>query len=122
MKDAFTREELFHIFANERTSHLIALARVEGDLMMIDALQRLGLVDESGDDSFRNTDWKLGYVAAQLAELSVRGEIPPSWQEMFDRLCERGRKLNEAVWTYFYDRAVEDEACLIKMENSEAAF
>ncbi|MBP2195092.1 hypothetical protein [Pantoea cypripedii] len=122
MKDAYTREELFHILANERTSHRIELARAEGALMMIDALQRLGLVDEPDDDSFRSIDWKLGDVAAQLAELSVRGEVPPSWQEMFDRLCEKGRKLNEAVWTYFYDRAVENEEWLIAMENSEADF
>ena len=99
-----------------------SLGGVFHDVKEKEGIEAVFTAVESGDDSFRNTDWKLGYVAAQLAELSVRGEIPPSWQEMFDRLCERGRKLNEAVWTYFYDRAVEDEACLIKMENSEAAF
>jgi hypothetical protein len=97
MKDSFAKEELFHIFANERTSHCIALAKAEGDLMMVDALQRLGLDDKIDDDNFKNTDWILDGVARQLAGLSLRGEVPASWQEMFASLCETGRELDEVA-------------------------
>ncbi|MGR7276736.1 hypothetical protein ACU6YH_21755 [Klebsiella aerogenes] len=90
--------------------------------MMIDALQRLGLDDKTDDDNFQNTDWILDGVARQLAGLSVCGEVPASWLELFASLCETGRELDEAAWTYFYSEAVKDEEWLITMENSEADF
>jgi len=99
----------FDTHAAELTAHKVALAKAEGDLLIIAAHRRLGLNTDSDEDGFPYYVWEMADVARDLAELSVRELVPVSWQSFFESLCHMARNIDEAAWTFFFNSAVRDE-------------
>ncbi|BBL32411.1 hypothetical protein [Pantoea ananatis] len=107
--NALTLNEDLQISAGERDAYKVALAKAEGDLLIIAAHRRLGLNTETDEDGFPYYVWEMADVARDLAELSVRELVPASWQSFFENLCHMARNIDEAAWTYFFKSAVRDE-------------
>ena len=97
--NALTLTEDFQISASERDAYKVALARAEGDLLIIAAHRRLGLNTSTDEDGFPYYVWEMADVARDLAELSVRELVPASWQSFFENLCHMARNIDEAAWT-----------------------
>lgn len=110
-------EPSFHIRARELTAHKVALVNAEGDLLSIAALRRLGLNIQTDIDGFAYYVWDMAAVAQDLAALSVRNLIPESWKSFFEGLCNMAREIDEAAWTFFFGRAVQDEKNLISEDR-----
>jgi hypothetical protein len=107
--NALTLTEGFQISAGERNAYKVALARAEGDLLIIAAHRRLGLNTSTDEDGFPYYVWEMAHVARDLAELSVRELVPASWQSFFESLCNMARDIDEAAWSFFFGSAVKDE-------------
>ncbi|MFB4363046.1 hypothetical protein RAC65_20580 [Pantoea sp. BS_8] len=107
--NALTLNEDFQISAAERDAYKVALAKAEGDLLIIAAHRRLGLNTSTDEDGFPYYVWEMADVARDLAELSVRELVPASWQSFFEILCHMARNIDEAAWTFFFNSAVRDE-------------
>ncbi|MDJ0033570.1 MULTISPECIES: hypothetical protein [Erwiniaceae] len=107
----------FNTHAAELTAHKVALARAEGDLLIIAAHRRLGLNTNTDEDGFPYYVWEMADVARDLAELSVRKLVPASWQSFFESLCHMARDIDEAAWTFFFGGAVKDEEGLMHEER-----
>ncbi|PVY82394.1 hypothetical protein [Pantoea ananatis] len=107
--NALTLTDDFQISASEHNAYKVALARAEGDLLIIAAHHRLGLNISTDEDGFPYYVWEMAHVARDLAELSVRELVPASWQSFFEGLCQMARDIDEAAWTFFFDSAVRDE-------------
>lgn len=115
--NALTLNEDFQISAGERNAYKVALARAEGDLLIIAAHRRLGLNTSTDEDGFPYYVWEMAHVARDLAELSVRELVPASWQSFFESLCHMARNIDEAAWTFFFGSAVKDEEGLMYEER-----
>ena len=115
--NALTLNEDFQISAGERNACKVALARAEGDLLIIAAHRRLGLNTDSDEDGFPYYVWEMAHVARDLAELSVRELVPASWQSFFESLCLLARNIDEAAWTFFFGGAVKDEEGMMYEER-----
>lgn len=115
--NALTLTKDFQISAGERNAYKVALARAEGDLLIIAAHRRLGLNTDSDEDGFPYYVWEMADVARDLAELSVRELVPASWQSFFESLCQMARDIDEAAWTFFFGSAVKDEEALIEEDS-----
>lgn len=111
----FTQD--FHISAREQTAHKAALAKAEGDLLIIAAHRRLGFNTNTDEDGFPHYVWEMADVARDLAELSVRQLVPASWQPFFESLCHMARNIDEAAWTFFFGGSVKDEEGLMHEER-----
>ncbi|NQE78203.1 hypothetical protein [Pantoea ananatis] len=107
--NASTLTEDFQISTGERNAYKVALAKAEGDLLIIAAHRRLSLNTDTDEDGFPYYVWEMAHVARDLAELSVRELVPASWQSFFESLCLLARNIDEAAWTYFFGDAVKDE-------------
>ncbi|AER34318.1 hypothetical protein [Pantoea ananatis] len=115
--NALTLTEDFQISTSERNAYKVALAKAEGDLLIIAAHRRLGLNTDSDEDGFPYYVWEMADVARDLAELSVRKLVPASWQSFFESLCHMARNIDEAAWTFFFGSAVKDEEGLMYEER-----
>ncbi|PXV76762.1 hypothetical protein [Pantoea sp. PNA 03-3] len=107
----------FNTHAAELTAYKVALAKAEGDLLIIAAHRRLGLNTDTDEDGFQYYVWEMAQVARDLAELSVRKLVPASWQSFFESLCHMARDIDEAAWTFFFGCAVKDEEALIQEDS-----
>lgn len=96
--NALTLTEDFQISAGERNAYKVALARAEGDLLIIAAHRRLGLNTSTDEDGFPYYVWEMAHVARDLAELSVRKR------------------------TFFFGSAVKDEQGLIYDEHEHERY
>ncbi|KKW51714.1 hypothetical protein XB02_04785 [Pantoea ananatis] len=115
--NALTLNEDFQISVGERDAYKVALAKAEGDLLIIAAHRRLGLNTSTDEDGFPYYVWEMADVARDLAELSVRELVPASWQSFFESLCHMARNIDEAAWTFFFGSAVKDEEGLMYEER-----
>lgn len=107
----------FNTHAAELTAHKVALAKAEGDLLIIVAHRRLGLNTDTDEDGSQYYVWEMAQVARDLAELSVRKLVPASWQSFFESLCQMARDIDEAAWTFFFGCAVWDEEALLEEDS-----
>ncbi|MDI6539911.1 hypothetical protein QMA77_23640 [Pantoea ananatis] len=107
--NTLTLTEDFQISAGERNAYKVALAKAEGDLLIIAAHRRLGLHTSTDEDGSPYYVCEMAHVAQDLAELSVRELVPASWQSFFESLCHMARDIDEAAWTFFFGIAVKYE-------------
>ncbi|MEW5288556.1 hypothetical protein ABW286_05090 [Erwinia papayae] len=87
----------------------IALAKAEGDLLIIASHRRLGLNTDIDGDGFSYYMWELAEVASNMAKLSARKLVPATWKPFFEFLCNIAKNIDEQAWAFFFKRALKDE-------------
>ena len=98
---------------------LCELAKLEGDLLVVAAFERLDIGTQPDEDNFTDNQWTI----ASLARTFVRGcadDLPhyvhPSYKALFDEVIELARTVCPGTWDYFFKIALDESLAMVVMD------
>ncbi|HCB3750597.1 TPA: hypothetical protein MYV71_002594 [Escherichia coli] len=98
---------------------LCELAKLEGDLLVVAAFERLDIGTQPDEDNFTDNQWTIASLARTFARGCV-GELPryahPSCKALCDEVIELARTVCPGAWDHFFKVGLDESIAMAAMD------
>ncbi|HCI4281150.1 TPA: hypothetical protein NO555_004502 [Klebsiella variicola subsp. variicola] len=98
---------------------LCELAKLEGDLLVVAAFERLDIGTQPDEDNFTDNQWTIASLARTFA-WRCAGDFPhfahPSCKALFDEVIELARTVCPGAWDYFFKAGLGESLAMAAMD------
>ncbi|HCM1926445.1 TPA: hypothetical protein N3A20_002436 [Salmonella enterica subsp. salamae serovar 39:c:e,n,x] len=99
--------------------YLCELAKLEGDLLVVAAFERLDIGTQPDEDNVTDNQWMLASLARTFA-MGCAGDLPhyshPSCKALFDEVMELARTVCPGTWDYFFKIGLDESLAMAAMD------
>lgn len=89
---------------------LCELAKLEGDLLVVAAFERLDIGTQPDEDNFTDNQWRIANLAGTFA-WECAGDLSrythPSCKALFDEVMELASAVCPGAWDYFFKTGLD---------------
>lgn len=98
---------------------LCELAKLEGDLLIVAAFERLDIGAQRDEDNVTDNQWTIASLARTFA-WRCAGDFPhyahPSCKALFDEVIELARTVCPETWDYFFKVGLDESIAMVAMD------
>ncbi|EAB9926974.1 hypothetical protein ACF5DM_001410 [Salmonella enterica] len=98
---------------------LCELAKLEGDLLVVAAFERLDIGTQPDEDNFTDNQWTIASLARTFAR-GCAGDLPryahPSCKVLFDEVIELARTVCPGTWDHFFKIGLDESLAMAAMD------
>lgn len=98
---------------------LCELAKLEGDLLVVAAFERLDIGTQPDEDNVTDNQWTLASLARTFA-WGCAGDLPhyshPSCKALFDEVMQLARTVCPGTWDYFFKIGLDESLAMAAMD------
>ncbi|EIS5385814.1 hypothetical protein LZ381_000653 [Salmonella enterica] len=98
---------------------LCELAKLEDDLLVVSAFERLDIGTQSDEDNFTDNQWMIASLARTFAR-GCAGDLPryahPSCKALFDEVIELARTICPGTWDHFFKVGLDESLAMAAMD------
>ena len=98
---------------------LCELAKLEGDLLVVAAFERLDIGTQPDEDNFTDNQWTIASLARTFAQGCV-GDLPryahPSCKALFDEVMALARTVCPGTWDHFFKVGLDESLAMAAMD------
>lgn len=98
---------------------LCELAKLEGDLLVVAAFERLDIGTQPDEDNFTDNQWTIASLARTFA-WGCAGDLlrytHPSCKALFDEVIELARAVCPGTWDYFFKIDLDESIAMAAMD------
>ncbi|QCT87997.1 hypothetical protein [Escherichia sp. E4742] len=109
-------EQTNNLFSAE---DLFELAKLEGELLVVAAFERLDIGTQPDEDNFTDNQWSIASLARNFAR-GCAGELPryshPSCKPLFDEVIELARTVCLGTWDHFFKVGMDESLAMATMD------
>ncbi|HEB4093408.1 TPA: hypothetical protein RZ058_004337 [Enterobacter cloacae] len=98
---------------------LCELAKLEGDLLVVAAFERLDIGTQPDEDNVTDNQWTIASLARTFAR-GCAGDLPdyshPSCKALFDEVMELARAVCPGTWDHFFKIGLDESLAMAAMD------
>ncbi|RLM18817.1 hypothetical protein BIY29_17670 [Brenneria alni] len=98
---------------------LVLISEIEGQLMVAEAFNKLGINSEHDDGDLTSHDYRVFNIAHDLGEALYLDFIPESYRVHFDDVISLGMKVGEGYWQPSFQNGLNEAAHTLSELSNE---